>query len=327
MRVGVVGPVGLDRFAENVSCALRRMGHEPILLGPARPRQRGKFASRFTEVARQGVTHLDEWTQQRLVRKSLKADCEIVICLDMYLMPRAVEGLRRNGARIAFWFPDAVSNLGRQLMLLAPYDAVFFKEPHIVERLQASLDLPVHYLPQACNPLWHRPLVPVGTEPYLVIAGGMYPSRVKLLERLAAKGIPLRLFGGKFPRWLGDTPLTEFHTGRHVFREEKARAFRSAAGVLNTMHPAEVSGVNVRLFEAAGCGAAVLTEFRATIPDLFDVGTEVLTYRDFDELVDQATRLLNNGALRTQLGDAAARRAHRDHTHDLRVATILEKLS
>ena len=49
--------------------------------------------------------------------------------------------------------------------------------------------------------------------------------------------------------------------------------FRSATGVLNTMHLSEVAGVNARLFEAAGCGAAVLTDFRPTIPDLFAVGT------------------------------------------------------
>ena len=60
------------------------------------------------------------------------------------------------------------------------------------------------------------------------------------------------------------------HTGRYLAREEKARVFRSAAGVLNTMHLAEVNGVNARLFEAAGCGAAVLTEFRSTVPELFD---------------------------------------------------------
>jgi spore maturation protein CgeB len=327
MRVGVVGPMGLDRSAENVSDALRRMGHDVTPLGPARARHRGKFTRRFAELARQGLPRFDERAQRRIVRDSLDADCEVVINLDLYLMPGAVAGLRRGGARVAFWFPDHVANLGRQLMLLAPYDAIFFKEPHIVERLRANLGLPVYYLPQACNPHWHRPLVPVGTEPYLVIAGGMYPSRVRLLERLVAKGIPLKLYGSAFPRWLGETAASGYHAGRHVFREDKARVFRSAAGVLNTMHPAEVSGVNVRLFEAAGCGAAVLTEFRATVPDLFDVGTEVLTYRDFDELVDQATCLLNNSALRTQLGDAATRRAHRDHTHDLRVATILEKLS
>ena len=189
------------------------------------------------------------------------------------------------------------------------------------------LDLPVYYLPQACNPRWHRPVAPAGTEPYLVIAGNMYPSRVRLLDRLIAKGIPLRLYGAGFPRWIGETACRAVHTGRYVACEEKARVFRSAAGVLNTMHPAEVNGVNARLFEAAGCGAAVLTEFRATVPELFAVGEEVLAFHDFDDLVEQATRLLSEPGLTARLGDAATQRAHRDHTYDLRVTAILEKLS
>jgi hypothetical protein len=51
-------------------------------------------------------------------------------------------------------------------------------------------------------------------------------------------------------------PLREIHTGRLSIGEEKARVFRSAAAVLNNLHPAEISGVNARLFEAAGSGAA-----------------------------------------------------------------------
>ena len=93
------------------------------------------------------------------------------------------------------------------------------------------------------------------------------------------------------------------------------------------MQLAEVNGVNARLFEAAGCGAAVLTEFRSTVPELFAVGKEVLVFHDFDDLVEQATRLLSERGLTERLGDAAAQRAHRDHTYDLRVTAILEKLS
>lgn len=326
-RIGVIGLMGPDYFAENVGDALQRLGHEVTQLGPAHARGRGRFVSRAGALARQALPRLDERAQDRIVRAALTADCEIVISLDAGLVPAAVTRLRSNGARVAFWFPDAVSNLGRQLMLLAPYDAIFFKEPFLIDRLRSMLDLPVFYLPQACNPRWHRPVTPAGTEPCLVIAGNMYPSRVRLLDRLIAKGIPLRLYGGGFPRWIGETAARAVHTGRYVTREEKARVFRSAAGVLNTMHPAEVSGVNLRLFEAAGCGAAVLTEFRPTVPELFALGKEMLAFHDFDDLVEQATRLLSEPGLTARLGDAAAQRAHRDHTYDLRVTAILKQLS
>ena len=327
MRVGVIGAWAPDYFADNIGDALYRIGHEVTQLGPARARPAGRLSGSLAQLARQGLPRLDERAQRRIVTAATDAGCEIVINGDADLMPGPVTQLKRAGVKVAFWFPDAVSNVGRQLMLLAPYDALFFKEPHLVECLHANLDLPVYYLPQACNPRWHRPVAPAGTEPYLVIAGNMYPSRVRLLERLIAKGIPLKLYGGGFPRWLGDTPARQAHAGRAVFREDKARVFRSAAGVLNTMHPAEIVGVNARLFEAAGCGAAVLTEFRPSIPELFAVGDEVLAFRDFEELVDQASRLLNETGLTTRLGDAATRRAHRDHTYDLRVTTILEKVA
>ena len=234
-RIGVIGPVGPDLFAENVGDALQRLGHVVTQLGPARPRSRRRLASRMAGLARQALPRLDEYAQDRIVRAGLGADCEIVISVDSFLMPSAVTRLRDSGAQVAFWFPDHVGSIGRQLMLLAPYDAIFFKEPWLVDRLRATLDLQAYYLPQACNPRWHRPVTPAGTEPCLVIAGSIYPSRTRLLDRLIAKGIPLRLYGSGFPRWIGETSCRAAHTGRYVAREEKAQVFRSAAGVLNTM--------------------------------------------------------------------------------------------
>jgi spore maturation protein CgeB len=325
MRIGVIGPAEPDTFGANILEAVQDAGHVAVPLGPARASRRLMITSRVADLSLQALPRLDEWAQRRIVSTSADAGCELVISTDARLMPESVAGLRRSGARVALWFPDCVANLGRALMLIAPYDALFFKEPHLVDRLRAMLDLPVYYLPEACNPRCHRPAVPAGTEPYLVIAGNMYPSRVRLLERLIAKGIPIRAYGGPVPRWIGDSPVRGIHAQRAIFAEEKARVFRSAVGVLNNLHPAEVAGVNLRLFEAAGSGAAVLTEFRPTIPDLFAVGEEILAFGDFDELVQQASRLLHEPGLTARLGDAAARRAHRDHTLAQRIATIIEK--
>jgi spore maturation protein CgeB len=326
MRIGIVGPTWPDCFATNIIDALGALGLDAVALGSSYA-MGGPYTSAVATKIRNALPALDERAQRHIARAALEAECGIVINLEQQLMPGVVRQLRRNGVKVAMWFPDAVLNMGRQLMLLAPYNAVFLKEPHVVDRLAAVLDLPLFYLPQACNPRWHRPLVTPGTEPYLVLAGTMYPSRIRLLERLLASGVPLRLYGAKFPRWVGETPLRQVHAGRPIFADEKARIFRSAAAVLNTMHPSEITGVNSRLFEAAGCGAAVLTEFRPTLPDLFAVGEEVLAFRDFDELIDQATRLLREGGLSAKIGDAAATRAHESHTYEKRLPVILEKLS
>jgi spore maturation protein CgeB len=330
MRIGIIGPTIRqsfeDSFPANIIDALLAMGHAPVALGSTYAVGR-RYSTVAAMAIRNALPALDERAQRHIARAAFDAECEIVINVEMGLMPSVVRQLRRNGIKVAMWFPDALVNMGRQLMLLAPYDAVFFKEPHVVDRLRAVLDLPLFYLPQACNPRWHRPLVAQGTEPYLVIAGNMYPSRLLLLERLLASGVPLRLYGAGFTRWVGRTPLRDVHAGRPIVGEEKARVFRSAAAVLNTMHPGEIYGVNVRLFEAAGCGAAVLTEFRTTLPDLFSVGDEVLAFHDFDELIDQAKRLLHEDGLSAKVGDAAALRAHQSHTFEKRLPVILEKLS
>jgi spore maturation protein CgeB len=326
MRIGVIGPTWPDAFATHIIEALSNMRHDPVALGSS-VAIGGPFTTRAASPIMRALPGLDERVQRRIARSALDNECEIVITVEQRIMPGVVSQLRRSGAKVAVWFTDALVGMERQLMLLAPYDAIFVKDPYLVDRLRSILDLPVFYLPEACNPRYHQPLSTPGTEPHLVIAGNMYPSRIRLLERLLAKGIPLKLYGPGFPRWAGETPLREVHAGRPIFGEEKARIFGSAAAVLNNLHPAEISSVNARLFEATGSGAAVLTEFRPTLTELFAIGNEVLAFRDFDELVSQATRLLCEGGLSAKLGAAAARRAHENHTYEKRLTVLLEKLS
>lgn len=327
MQFGVIGPVGQDRFADNITEALGQMGHSVVQLGPVYPTRANGHIQNADFMARMIMPAYDKRAQERIAKAAIAGGYEIVINVDQRLLPDVVRKIRNSGTRIVLWYPDAVSNLGRELMILSGYDGLFFKEPHIVDRLRQNLGLPAYYLPEACNPRWHRPLVSGGTDPYLVVAGNSYPIRVRLLEKLMAADIPLRLYGAGIPGWLGDTSVRAVHCGHSIWREEKARIFRAAAGVLNTMHPGEVSGVNVRLFEAAGCGGAVLTEYRPAVPELFAIDDEVLAFRDFDGLVEGARRLLNETGLSARLGDAAARRAHHYHTYEHRLATILEKIS
>lgn len=326
MNIGVIGPVGPDLFAENIIVTLRAMGHSVTALGSVRRRPRRRELQPLQDLAYRSIT-FEQHQQRRLPAAVRQYDLRLVISVESALLPGTVAAIRSAGAQIVLWFPDHLANLDRQLMLLAEYDALFFKDPILVERLVSLLALPVHYLPEACNPMWHRPpmLSPDPTA-HLVLAGNMYPSRVVLLDRLVAAGIPLRLYGYPFARWIPSRPAFSCHTGEMITRADKARIYRSAAGVLNNLHPSELTGVNCRLFEAAGSGGAVLCEDRAALADLFTPGSEVLPFTTFDELVDQARTLLADPEASNAIGDAAARRAHLDHTYELRLARIFDVL-
>jgi spore maturation protein CgeB len=323
LRIGVVGPIGEDTFADNVGESLRRMGHNVIYLGAANPTHGNRAVSRATELLLLLAPIAENQWQTRIVRTAVSHGCDLVVSVDKTLSPTTVAALKARGMRVVLWFPDAVINMGDQRMLLCQYDAIFMTDPVLVARLRAMLGLPVHYLPEACNPAWHRPIGVAGSDRSIVVVGSMYPSRSVLLDRLLDDGVPMRLYGGPFPRSNRNKRLRSIHSGLYVTRENKARIFRSAAGVLNNLHPGEM-GVNCRLFEAAASGAAVLCEFRDVLSDVYDLDSEVLAFAGYAELMDKIRALLDGVGLSERIGDAAAARSLRDHTYEHRLGCVLD---
>jgi spore maturation protein CgeB len=327
VHIGLIGPHDPDMSQDNIGQSLTRMGHRVTYLGATTVRRGNHVVRRLRNLAMAGLPELEDRFQGRLVRRALDRECDAVLTVDGNLSPHAVAALRHHGLPVALWFPDAVSNLGRQRMIANSYSALFFKEPLLVRRLRDMLGLPVWYLPQACNPMFHRPIGEAATERWIVVVGNSYPTRTVLLRRLHEAGIPLRIYGASLPRWDHGLLPPSLYAGRAVFREDKSRVFRSAAGVLNNLHPAEIQGVNLRLFEATAAGGAVLCERRAALSDLYDLDREVIAFGDFDELVDGCRALLADTQLTKDIGDAASKRAHAEHTYEMRLNTILDKLA
>jgi spore maturation protein CgeB len=324
MRIGVIGPQEPDNFADNICNSLTAMGVDNVRLGAAQGQPRSARVAAALDVARRS-TRIDERLQRRVARYALERECTAVLTVEGSTSPAVVSLLRSSGVSVALWFPDHIANLGRLRMLLAPYTAMFFKEPRLVDRLTATLGVPAYYLPEACNPRWHQSTELQGIEPVVVVAGNMYPSRLLLVGRLLRAGVPLVLYGGGFPRWVIDHPALPLHTGRYIVRQEKANIFRRAAAVLNNLHPGEVDGVNCRLFEATGSGAVVLAEDRPVLSSLFE-SDELFAWSTFDELVDRARTAVTDAGSFAAVGDRAAQRAHRDHTYEQRLATIIQHL-
>jgi spore maturation protein CgeB len=302
------------------------MGHEVHATGAARPRLKSVRLGHLLSIAAERLPREDTYLQRHLIAAERDFRPDVILTTDRSIQPEVVRKLKEGGAAIALWFPDHVSNMGRHDFFLAGYDRIFFKNPALVRQLTAIQGIAATYLPEACNPSWHKSDMTYGTDQSIVLAGNVHPTRAILLDRMVRAGLPLKIYGAPLPRWMNFPALESVHTGQSVQRAVKANTFRSARVVLNNLHPAEFAGVNCRLFEAAGSGAAILTEAREGLDDLFEVGKEVLTFGSFDELVEKCEFLLGNQSEGARIGDAAAYRAHADHTYDLRLVEILGSL-
>jgi spore maturation protein CgeB len=326
-RVGVIGPTGHDLFADNILDCLPDVGTEAVSLGMPRHEFQNSKLMMAQELAGRAIPRLDEKAGIALGRRAIEAGCDVVINVYGELMPEAVRTMRSAGIKVVLWFPDAVSNLGRQIMFIGPYSKLFFKDPLVVHRLAASYGLPVSYLPEACNPGRHRSEMAPGTRDVITTAGNMYPTRAILFDRLLGHGVPLELLGATPASWLGDRPSTKLHQRRYIFGQEKADTFRTARAVMNNLHPSEMTSVNCRLFEAAGSGGAVLCENRPALAELFEPGKEVLAFSDYDELLSHIKAVREDPGVTRDVGDAAARRAHAEHTYQHRLRQILEDVA
>lgn len=328
MRVGIVGPTAHDLFASNVADGLRELGVEPVLLGPAH-QQTYSTGGRFARTWAAQVPQVASALEINLLQRVRAADVGCLLNLQGDVTPATVGKIKAQGIPTGLWFPDAVTNVGRMFMWFAKYDAVFFKEPLLAERAREFAGINAHYLAEACNPDHHRPPPgdEPGDEPEVAVAGNMYAPRMQLLRRLARDGFPIRVYGPAWATWLGAADLAPRYFGRSVFGLEKSKVYRRASAVLNNLHPGEMDGMNCRLFEAAGAGACLVTERRATLGEHFLEGSEVHAYSTYAELTDGLSDAMADPGRALAMGNAASRRAHQDHRYATRLKIVLEQLS
>jgi len=111
--------------------------------------------------------------------------------------------------------------------------------------------------------------------------------------------------------------------GREVRGDDKVYAMRGAKICLNTLHYAEVDGLNCRAFEIAGCGGFQLINGVPVLAEHFEPNVEIAVYQTTDELRDKIRYYLDRPELMRQIADRGRARAHRDHTYEQRLERIL----
>jgi spore maturation protein CgeB len=79
---------------------------------------------------------------------------------------------------------------------------------------------------------------------------------------------------------------------------------------------------NMRLYEATGVGSLLLTDAKENLGDLFEVGREVVAYRDENELVEAIEHYLAHEDERAAVAAAGQQRTLREHGYGVRMREL-----
>ena len=81
---------------------------------------------------------------------------------------------------------------------------------------------------------------------------------------------------------------------------------------------------NMRLFESAGAGGCLLTDWKENLPKLFEPDKEIVTYRSIEDCIEKIKWLIARPSECEAIGRAAQQRALRDHTYKHRAEELAE---
>jgi spore maturation protein CgeB len=321
MRVLLASPDHPDSFADNVRVTLEALGHEVI--SPLRrpgDRRRALFRTAVNEIVRHLGSDASLPDHRLLLRVARETKPDILLALTWVIPSEILREIGRTGARRVLWWGDPQGNAPRWGFLDEEWDHVFLKDRAAVAKAELA-GVRAHFLPEAMNPIWHRPLAAEANEEVAII-GNSYGFRQALVRRLARQGVPIGLYGPEPPAW-ANKETKSLHRHRYIVRDEKSRVMGEARAVLNSFSPGEGNSLNSRAFEAAGAGALQLLEYREAVHECFVVGEEVLTFGTYEDLTDLLARVERDGPLRRKVRQRAAARALADHTYEKRLRLLL----
>ena len=147
------------------------------------------------------------------------------------------------------------------------------------------------------------------------------------IDRPTRRKIPVIKRGAEWGINPTEPPLWERYPGRvhpPVFGLEHMKLLARTRVALNSHSGiAGNSCGNMRMFEATGMGACLLTDHKADIGTYFEADREIVTYRSTEEAIEKTRTLLENHRLREEIAAAGQKRTWKDHTLESR-ARLLE---
>ena len=154
--------------------------------------------------------------------------------------------------------------------------------------------------------------------------GGYTPRHSKgnkKLEKLA-KEIKVDFWGYGEKTLLPTSPIRQNFHGQAWGRKMYEIFAKSKIVINRHINVAGNYANNMRMFEATAMGTLLITDTKKNMNDFFNIGKEVVTYKDSDDLIKKVGYYLRHNKERERIANAGQKRTLKDHTYDVRMKEL-----
>lgn len=210
---------------------------------------------------------------------------------------------------------------------LSPYDLILTSFPHYVK----------HFRQQGINSEYFR----IGFEPSVLerigtqekrfdctFIGGISYAHSKgtaLLEYLA-ENINIDFFGYGADSLPASSPIKAKHHGEVWGLEMYKRLAQSRFTLNRHIDVAENYANNMRLYEATGCGALLITDMKDNLGELFEIDKEIIAYSSKEEAEEKIRYYLEHQEEAEAIAVAGQKRTIAEHNYANRMKELDEIL-
>ena len=169
------------------------------------------------------------------------------------------------------------------------------------------------YLPEGANPEVHKPY-DVEKTIDVSFVGQCYGNRPEIIQELKLHGIHAEAYGYGWP----NGPLSTEEMVRMYSRSKINLGFGGIAGSKDT------HCLKGRDFEIPMSGGLYLTEYHPELERCYDIGKEIVTYTDFEDLAKKIRYLLSNPEKADEIRKKGFKRAQDEHAWEMRFEKIFK---
>jgi hypothetical protein len=210
---------------------------------------------------------------------------------------------------------------------LRAYDLIFTSFPHFVKKFRDT-GINAEYLKIAFEPRILEQIKGYDRKYDCTFIGGVTESHragTTLLEKVAEK-VEIDFWGYGAELLSRNSPILRKYHGEAWGREMYKLLAQSKITINRHIDVAENYANNMRLYEATGMGAMLITDYKDNLNELFEIGREVVAYRNIEELIGLIKYYTANDFERESIAKDGQKRTLTRHTYFNRMKEIIDIL-